>query len=167
MNWQLFIARYVVRGEAAPTEIPDIASQLLAEGYDSKYLRLAAGEDWRSLGITDLFRQALHEIGLLPVPPEQAALTLMRYIADGIRLDKISEFDGIHEIWEVIRLVPSLCGMSPFDDIVKTKSAMWSYWLYHAEHNKTLVREYADRILKEYGEESDDGGGHRSVDANQ
>jgi len=167
-DWEKFVALYSLKwtierpdlggfatyqGGAAPEIIPELSCQLLEEGYDSPSLRIAAGENWQSPGITDLFDKALHEIGFLPIPRSEAALILIERFASGVASHSISEYAAIRTIWAILAEAPDLHHQAPFDEIRKMEQVMDSQWPYYEEHNIATVQRFAQQILARFGKE--------------
>lgn len=94
------IAAELESGQLAPELIPATATALMVAGLDSPGLRRAAGadhadpEDQRSL-----FRQALLELGELPLSPEQVGSGLFRLWAERIVDGVVSPLEGARAMW--------------------------------------------------------------------
>jgi hypothetical protein len=87
-------------GELASEDLSEIATDALVRGLDSPALRILAGQprgDVRESA--DLFRAALHELGIDLPDPDHALWQLVRRTASGIVAGRIKPADGAYEIW--------------------------------------------------------------------
>lgn len=105
MDTQLITAKWTL-GYLAPEELPDVATQALAEGYDGTCLRRLAGlvRPTRT-EVGDLFDRALAEIGAGPMPLDLAGRVWARHVAESILRGGISPKDGrialFYLFWEL------------------------------------------------------------------
>ena len=151
MDWKLTTARFATGVGFDWHTIPELATQLLLEGYDTQELRVLAGEDAEHSFQWDLegsFTVVLHELGFLPLPLWRAAEILAIEVARGIIKGHIQESTGIARIWRIMDEIPEVRKRPPFDEISATSTDMYYYWPYHEERNREIVREYARRIME-------------------
>jgi hypothetical protein len=103
-------------GRLLAEDLPAIAVRALEEGYDSPTLRQLAGAEGRDSGdLRTLFLKALQELGVQPLSPAEAGLSLARSIADDVLAGSIDPYDGARRIWsEVYTRFPHLVQLRPF-----------------------------------------------------
>jgi hypothetical protein len=87
-------------GTLEAERLPDAAASLLAEGHDSPTLRVAAGaDDAEPDEQRSLFRQALIELGELPLTQSEVGLRLFRLWAQRIVSGAVSPLEGARAMW--------------------------------------------------------------------
>ncbi len=155
MEWKLIVARFVLERDFYPLTIPDLACQLLQEGYDTQNLRLLAGETRPAeAALKEPFALVLTEIGFLPMAPETAAQLLACEVAREISAGRVTPLNGISRIWSIMEAVPSVRHRPVFCDITKTEMNMWRYWPYHEDEYISQVISYAQLLLNAYNTET-------------
>jgi hypothetical protein len=128
-----------------PRDLPKIAAEALAQGYDTSALRQLAGLDANSrLDPGQLFRTALQELGRPSLSRVEAGKAIARHFASEIVNGKISPFKGCNEIYKVQRHCEELEGdLLPF--------AGYSSEPETGHTSEAIIRE-ARELLQEWGE---------------
>ena len=92
-------ARYYL-GDLPPEEMPGVALRALAAGHDGPALLEIARLDSPTMrDADDLFERALGEMGLSPLPGEEAGLRVARHIARKIVAGEMQPYEGAYLIW--------------------------------------------------------------------
>jgi hypothetical protein len=99
-----------------PENLPQVATELLTEGFDCEALRLLAGlTSIEGADVSNLFEQAMRELGVPPLSKREAVIGYTRLISDEILQGKIAPYDGAKKIWNVsIKLDTPLHEVDPF-----------------------------------------------------
>lgn len=123
-NCKVVAARWLLDPGFDARSIPDLACQLLVDGYDTTSLRILAGESPNS-SIHDLnpaFEYVLNELDLLPASRIAAGLILAQEVARRISSGEMSEVEGIATIWRIKDAVPEIVEDSGFKDIASVEN---------------------------------------------
>jgi DNA-directed RNA polymerase beta' subunit len=87
-------------GQLYPERIPSAATALLEAGFDSPTLRVSAGADHADpVQQQGLFRQALIELGALPLSESEVGRRLFRLWAERIVDGEVTPLQGARAMW--------------------------------------------------------------------
>lgn len=94
------VAAEFASGQLPPERMPQAAVDLLAAGLDSPALRRAAGYDHADpQEQRAIFRQALEELGELPLTAKEMGRRLFRRWAERIVADDVEALEGARALW--------------------------------------------------------------------
>ncbi|MCA9454074.1 MAG: hypothetical protein H6750_10980 [Nitrospiraceae bacterium] len=96
------MAAKLALGLLISTDLPDLATKALEEGYDSPSLRILAGLNRASdTDEVNLLKKAFHELDVEIPESRDAVLYLSRNVAEQIVRCEISKYEGARKIWDL------------------------------------------------------------------
>lgn len=104
-------------------QLPQIATDALAKGYDSPSLRLLAGEMNPTMADSfPLFERILKELNIALLSKSEAGLEMAKYYANLIISDSIDPYEGSKKIWEICEEIDSIS-----DQLTIFSELSWGY----------------------------------------
>ena len=141
---------FYVMGHFRGDDLPPIATDALAEGFDSASLRVLAGEMNPAMSDAGpLFERSLAEIGLRLPTKQEAALIIGKHYARRILRGDLTPYEGAVRIWyNVSNRLSAPCQVllhfvgaaSEIEDIPERGHLPWT--------RRRLIRQYEEDIKK-------------------